>query len=191
MLRPFGLFTLALALAACSQSQGRQLVANPAVGPADAAAYPARLSLSGAELPAEMAPPQSQGGAWVAVPGGLAFSVTGQTPLLSLLCSRDSTGTALVRLVRVTRADEGAQALMALIGNGRIARLPVDARMGGEAGIWEGMMPAADPRLDVLTGSHEIEVTLPGGGTLMLPASGEPGQLLAACRASDRSKASA
>lgn len=191
MLRAIGLFTLALAVAGCSPTQGRQLVANAAVSPAGAAAYPARLAMTGAELPAEAAPLQPPGGAWVAVPGGLAFGLPGQAPLLSLLCSRDTTGAALVRLIRVTRADEGAQALMALIGNGRIARLPVDATTAGEAGTWEGMVPAIDPRLDVFTGSREIEATLPGGGTLLLPASGEPSRLLAACRASDMSQPAA
>jgi len=191
LLRSFGPLAVALALAACSQSQGRQVVTNGAVGAAEAAGYPARMALTGLEQAPEAAPQQPQGGAWLAVPGGLAFGVPGQTPLLSLVCSRDPSGPAVVRLVRVTRAEAGAQALLALIGKGRFARLPLNALIAGEAGTWEGRLLADDPRLDVLKGRSEIEATLPGGGTLMLPASTEPGRMLADCRASDGNAAPA
>lgn len=173
-----------LALAGCSQSQGRQLVQN-----SDAAAgYPARLALGGITLPNDTAPVQPAGAAWQAAsPEQVSFGLPGQQPLLALACTHDGAGVAAIRILRATRAEEGAKALFALIGNGRISRLSLDARQPGEAGQWEGVVPAADPRLDVLRGSNSIEATLPGGGTLKLPASSEPGRLLAACRASDSS----
>lgn len=171
----------ALALAACSQSQG-QVVAGPAAGDG----YPARLALGGAEQPPELAPLQPDGAQWQPAAGRLVFGIPGQAPLLSVGCERDPTGAALVRLVRITRAEAGARALVALIGNGRIARLPLNALASGEAGRWEGVIRAADPRLDVLKGGNALEVTLPGGGTLKLPASAEPRRLLDACRAGDR-----
>lgn len=172
---------LGLAVAACSQSQGRQVVANSGA----AEGYPARLALAGLALPADAAPEQPQGGAWQVAADRLSFGVPGQQPLLSMSCQHDASGAAALRIVRVTRAEEGAKALFALIGNGRIARLSLNVIQPGETGQWEGVIPAADARLDVLRGSNSIEATLPGGGTLKLPASGNPGRLLAACRASD------
>ena len=175
--------TIALALGACSQSQGRQV----ASGTSDS--YPARLALSGpAPLP-DSAPLQPDGATWQPAGATLVFGLPGQHPLLSLSCEHDRAGAASLRLVRTTRAENGAKALLALIGNGRIARLPLDAIQPGETGQWQGLLPAADPRLDVLRGSHEIEATLPGGGTLKLTGSGEPGRLLDACRASDTAPA--
>jgi len=117
--------------------------------------------------------------------------VNGQPALLSLACTHDAAGAASLALTRHTRADAGAKALLALIGNGRIARLPLDVVTPGEAGEWRGSIPAADGRLDVLRGGNRIEGTLPGGGSLLMPASGEPGRLLEECRASDRAAAGA
>ena len=177
------LVLLTLMLAACSQSQSREVVpANP-----DGASYPARLPLAGAApLPVEQAPLQPEGAAWASVGMAVSFAVPGQPALLALSCTHDSAGVASLAITRHTRAEAGAKALLALIGNGRIARLPLDAAAAGEAGEWRGSIPAADPRLDVLKGGNRLEATLPGGGTLLLPASTEPGRLLDACRASDR-----
>ena len=179
-LGPFASLTLALALAACSQSQG-QVVASSTT----AEGYPARLSLNGAEQPMDVAPLQPEGAQWQATGDRLSFGLPGQEPLLSIACERGSAGASLIRLVRTTRADAGAKALLAMIGNGRIARLPVDARTGGEAGRWEGLFLALDPRLDVLKGTNSVEATLPGGGTLQLSSSSEPRRLIEACRARD------
>lgn len=170
----------ALPLAACSQSQGRQIEPGTDGG----AGYPARLALGSVTLPSDTAPLQPEGAAWQAdTPDRIAFGLPGQQPLLAIACTRDGAGVAAIRILRATRAEEGAKALFALVGNGRIARLSLDARQPGEAGQWEGVIPADDPRLDVLRGSNSIEATLPGGGTLKLPASGAPGRLLAECRA--------
>lgn len=179
MTKPWSLLALTLVLAACTQSQSREVVGNDAAG----AGYPARLPLSGQALPLESAPAQPEGGTWQLAGQTLRFAVPGQADLFSMACTHAPDGTAQMQFTRMTRAEEGAKALFALIGNGRIARLPLDATRGGEAGEWQGALPAQDPRLDVLRGGNRIEATLPGGGTLMLPASGEPGRLLAACRA--------
>ncbi|MBC2665656.1 hypothetical protein H7F51_08975 [Novosphingobium flavum] len=169
-----------LALAACTQTQSREVAAN------DASGYPARLPLTGVSLPVEAAPAQPEGGKWQLAGETLSFAVPGGATLLAMNCTHAPDGTAQLHLTRMTRAEDGAKALFALIGNGRIARLPLDATRAGEQGEWQGTMPAADPRLEVLRGGNRIEATLPGGGTLLLPASLEPGRLLAACRASDR-----
>lgn len=172
----------AIALAGCSQSQGRQLVEGTDGRPGQ----PLRLALGELPAPADSAPIQPEGAAWQAAsPDQVAFGLPGQPPLLALSCTHDGAGVASIRILRATRAEEGAKALFALVGNGRISRLSLDARQPGEAGQWEGVIPAADPRLDVLRGGNSIEATLPGGGTLKLPASSEPGRLLAQCRAGD------
>jgi hypothetical protein len=168
-------------LAACTQSQSRELVDTSQEG----GSYPARMALD-SSLPPEQAPSQPEGAAWSANGSAVIFAAPGQPPLLTLSCTHDAAGAASLAISRRTRADEGAKALLALIGNGRIARLPLDVAMPGEAGEWRGTIPAADARLDVLKGGNRIEATLPGGGTLEMPASGEPGRLLEACRASDR-----
>jgi hypothetical protein len=177
--------TLALGLGGCSQSQSRELV-----DAASGSGYPARLALG--DLPAgtsEAAPLQPEGASWSRSGAEVAFGVTGQPALLSIACTHDAAGPASLTITRHTRAEAGAKALLALIGNGRIARLPVDVAQPGEAGQWRGVLPAADVRLDVLRGGNRIEGTLPGGGTLLMPASSEPGRLLEECRASDRSPA--
>ena len=158
------------------------MVENGAIG----GAYPARLPLANISLPMEEAPLQPDGAQWRSDAVGAHFGVAGQADLLALACGHAADGTAIVTFTRSTRAADGAKALLALIGNGRIARLPLDVVRAGEPGEWRGVIPAADGRLDVLKGGNRIEGTLPGGGTLLMPASGEPGRLLTACRASDR-----
>ncbi|MBA3054773.1 MAG: hypothetical protein FP826_07530 [Sphingomonadales bacterium] len=187
MKRYWSLLALSAVLGACSQSQSRQVVDNL---PADAT-YPARLSLMQISLPVVAAPAQPAGGEWWLANGELSFGLLGRQKLFTLACDQAPAGGTALRITWVTRAEAGAKALVALIGNGRIARLPVDVVRAGERGEWGGIIPAADPRLDVLKGSNRIEATLPGGGTLILPASGEPGRLLAACRAIDRSPVTA
>jgi len=181
------LVLISLALAACSQSQSREVVdTSPAAG-----GYPARMAMADAPLPEETAPVQPQGGTWSTNGPAVSFAVPGQPSLFTVTCSHDAAGAASLEIFRQTRAEEGAKAMLALIGNGRIGRLPLDATLAGEAGQWRGTIPAADPRLDVLKGGNRIEATLPGGGTLLLPASREPGRVLEECRASDRAPVSA
>lgn len=183
MMKHWSLILLPLLLAACSQSESRPVAPNEG---SPGAGYPARLQLSGIALPVDVAPVQPEGAEWRSDANGLHFAVAGSGDLLSIGCDHAADGSAMIRITRGTRAEDGAKALFAVIGNGRIARLPLDAVRAGENGEWKGLIPAADPQLDVLKGGNRIEATLPGGGMLKLPASGEPGRVLAACRASDR-----
>ncbi len=171
-----------LTLAACTPTQSREVAGGAAPG----GGYPARVALAGEGLPAETAPLQPQDAAWRADGQAVHFGVPGQQDLLSIGCDHAPDGTALLRITRMTRAEDNAKALFALIGNGRISRLPLDARQAGDPGVWQGLIPASDDRLDVLKGGNSVEATLPGGGTLKLPASREPGRVLTDCRASDR-----
>lgn len=172
-----------LALGGCTRGETRQVVENEG---APARAYPQRVQLAGMPLAADAAPVQPEGAQWRSAPDGLHFGLAGQADLFAVACTHAADGTALLRVTRAARAEVGAKALFALIGNGRIARLPLDASRAGEAGEWQGLLPASDARLDVLRGGNRIEATLPGGGTLKLPASSELGRVLEACRANDR-----
>ena len=72
---------------------------------------------------------------------------------------------------------------MALIGNGHVARLKVDATKSGDGFLWQGDTPLSNDRLEALTGSRGLEATVPGAGTLKLNPSPLPGQLIESCRA--------
>ena len=88
-----------------------------------------------------------------------------------------------ITLERYVLADPDAKALMAIIGNGHIARLPVDAVRDDRVWFWRGTYPARDPHLNALTGPRESELTIPGAGSVVIRASEAPGAFVTACRA--------
>jgi len=111
----------------------------------------------------------------------LLYGKPGGSPLLALECTSEED----VRLIKITRfvaADAEAKALMALIGNGHAARLPVDAQWNGRVWLWEGSFRADDPDLSVFSGPRQIELTIPGAGSVVLNPSARPGRLLENCR---------
>ncbi len=128
--------------------------------------------------------PDTTGAGWQADGAQrIGFSLPGKPAWLTLACEQpDPAAAPNIRFIRHAPADPGAKALFAVIGNGRIARLKIDAIRDGKSWHWEGAVPVDDPRLDVLKGPNRIEATLPGAGTLKLNASSMPGQLLAECR---------
>lgn len=175
------LLLLSAAVAACTPSESKTVSDEPTKD------YPARLTMTKASATELNAPaiitPQPEGAVWqTGAQGGLAFGVPGATPLVTFACANEPNGGATLNITRYAATDPGAQALFALIGNGRIARLPVDASAEGKGQIWRGAIPADDAQLDVLKGGNSIEATVPGGGSIKLTASGLPGQLLESCR---------
>ncbi len=164
------------ALGACGQSRASQVVDA-------AAAYPARLPIEAGALVADAAPVQPADAAWSGTDGSASFAAPTGAPLLSVTCEHGEAGTAWVRIARHVRGEAGAKALFAMQGNGRIARIKLNVVRSGPDGEWQGLLHADDERLDVLKGGNRIEATLPGGGTLLMPASAAPGALIAACRA--------
>ena len=125
--------------------------------------------------------PDTTGAAWSgsAESGTLRFGKLGEPPLFSIECKKGQ-----IILSRHAPADPGAQALMPLIGNGTIARLPVDAVADGDTHIWQGAYPTTLESLDVFLGSNGIEATVPGAGSIDLAGSPEPGSLITRCRQS-------
>ena len=125
--------------------------------------------------------PDTTGAAWSgsAEDGKLSFGKLGEPPLFSVQCKKGQ-----IILTRHAPADPSAQALMPLIGNGMIARLPVDAVADGDARVWRGVYPTKLESLDVFLGSNSIEATVPGAGSIDLAGSPEPGALITRCRQS-------
>ncbi|MCZ8368938.1 MAG: hypothetical protein O9293_03045 [Porphyrobacter sp.] len=173
MKRAFGLVLLAMAgLAGCKPP------------PTDSAV--ARVSLlDAASAPSEPLPsPDVTGAGWASTanPLRLVYGVPGQPVLLALGCLEPSSPAARIRITRHAPADEGASALLALIGNGWIGRFPVDAKRVGGKSLWQGEVPATQRELAALKPVREATVTVPGAGLLQLNPSPLPMALVTACR---------
>jgi len=146
--------------------------------------YVERVALDRArgEQRAPIGSPQVEGAIWAGGgPDRIVYGKPGQAPLLALECA----GEGSLRRLEITRfaaADPRAKALMALVGNGHVARLKINAEWTGTAWLWQGGYAPDDPRLEVLTGPREVEATVPGAGTLKLNPSPSPAQLIEHCR---------
>lgn len=164
------IFVLA-ALAACRPPASDRYVERIALD--DARGGPSVMATS----------PETEGAIWASSggPQRIVFGHPGKPPLLAIECAGSG---ALVTVTRFAATDPHAKGMMALIGNGHVERLKVDALpLGGKRGwLWQGRFEPADPRLDALTGSRKLELTIPGAGTLKLPGSPRPGELIERCR---------
>ncbi len=126
--------------------------------------------------------PPVEGGIWAdAGVGRIVFGLPGAPPYLALAC----TGTGPNRAFEVTRyapTDARAKGMMALVGNGHVERLKIDAKWNGRGWLWHGRYRPADTRLDAFTGARKLELTIPGAVTLVHEGSTRPGELIALCR---------
>jgi hypothetical protein len=132
----------------------------------------------------ELTSPEVSGAIWASGggPERIVFGKPGQRPYLSMACI-GSGGDRLVEVTRFAQTDARAQGMMALIGNGHVERLMIDAAPAKGAGwLWQGRYQPHDPRLDALTGNRKLELTIPGAGTLALVGDTRPGELIALCR---------
>lgn len=122
--------------------------------------------------------PDTESAAWAPSKdsGRLLYGKPGEAPLLSLACED---GTLVY--TRFERADPNAKAVLALIGNGHVERLWIDAEQDGEVWLWRGRLSADDPKLEVLTGPRRVEATVPGAGSVILNASRLPGEFITRC----------
>lgn len=170
---------LSLCLAACQPSAADDYLARGDTSPA------ARVASD--PLPS----PDTQGAIWAAIEGQnrIVYGKPDEAPLFGLACIGKGAASTL-RFTRYSPADEGAKAFMAVIGNGHVARLKVDATRAGKGWLWQGETPIENDRLEAFTGSRGVEATVPGAGTLKLNGSHLPGQLIDYCRAQARSDVS-
>ncbi|MEW4447439.1 hypothetical protein [Qipengyuania sp. JC766] len=130
-----------------------------------------------------LASPDSEDAFWARTqqPGRIVYGNANERALMALECEQRDNANAVV-LIRIAPADAGASAIVALIGNGHMERLPVEAVPTGDAHVWAGTFAAGMPELDVLTGQNAIEATVPGAGTVRINPSPLPARLIAACR---------
>lgn len=130
--------------------------------------------------------PQTQGAVWAVSAAGtdrIVYGVRGEPALITLTC-QSGKGLPRVQITRLSRADEGAGALLAFVGNGHIGRLEVDAVEVNGRTIWQGETLAADVALEPLAGPRQLTATIPGAGMVRLNPSPLPGQWLQSCRES-------
>ena len=127
--------------------------------------------------------PDSDGAIWSVgeSEARIIYGQPGSSPYLALACEGEGPD-AHIRITRYAPADEGAGALLALVGNSHAARIPVDSAWNGRAWIWEGTISAHAPNLEVITGQREATATVPGAGEITLNPSYAPAQLISDCR---------
>ena len=131
--------------------------------------------------------PESEGALWAPsreVEGRLIYGQVGAAPLLALECLESEGSAPSLRITRYADADVDATALLALIGNGHIGRLPVEAREVGGRIRWQGEVLASDLRWEPLAGPRRVTVTVPGAGMVTINPSGLTGDLVEQCRGS-------
>lgn len=118
--------------------------------------------------------------------GRIVYGRPGEPALLALECLTGDAGnaSATIRFARYAPADRGAGALLALIGNGAIGRLEVDALREGQRQFWQAEAPADHPGWEPLNGPREATATVPGAGLVRLNPSPLPMEFLAGCRSS-------
>lgn len=133
-----------------------------------------------------LASPDTAGAVWALserVEGRLIYGVPGAAAVLAVEC--DLQASPLLRITRLSPADKGAGALLAMVGNGHIGRVKVDAAEVDGRSIWVGGAPALDEVWEPLAGVRELIATVPGAGTVALNPSPMPGLLIEACRAGE------
>lgn len=128
--------------------------------------------------------PDTEGAIWAPAgkPQRLLYGKPGERPMMALECET-AQGIPLVSYTRFVAADAHAKAILALIGNGHVSRLKIDAAEHNGTWLWKGAVTAEDAALDVLTGAREVEATVPGAGSVILNPSTLPGELIENCRA--------
>ena len=169
-MRALALFPLAM-LAGCNPPAADHYVARVGVSERDAPSPPIET-------------PDTAGAIWAPSPRNsdrLIYGKPGQAPYFALEC-RVEGGQPLLTFTRFARADARAKAVLALIGNGHVSRLKIDATRNGEVWLWQGREPAQSLNFESLTGGRQVEATVPGAGSLILNPSGLPGELVTRCR---------
>ncbi|MEP0393450.1 MAG: hypothetical protein ABJ205_12600 [Erythrobacter sp.] len=133
---------------------------------------------------APLSSPETESAVWAMstrVQGRILYGNPGNPALLLLDC--DTSNQPTIQITRTAAADEGAGALLALVGNGHIGRVKVDASEVGDQRFWVGDAPASDEVWEPLTGPRELIATVPGAGMVTLNPSALPGSMIASCRA--------
>lgn len=147
--------------------------------------YVERVDLDKGQGPAHVltSSPDVTGAIWAEshTPHRIVYGLPGKAPLMALACAGEGSARTL-EITRFAAADRNAKAMMALVGNGHVERMPIDAKDNGRGWLWQGRYPADLPALDAFTGTRKLELTIPGAGTLAIHPSTQPGELIEMCR---------
>ncbi len=155
--------------------------------PTDSAVARVTLDSPAKGAPSEPIPsPDTTGAVWASTgnPLRLVYGIPGKPVLVALECLTPGAPEAALRITRHAPADEGAAALLALIGNGWIGRFPVDATTVAGKSLWQGDVSANAREWSALKPEREASVTVPGAGLVKLNPSPLPMTLITACRGS-------
>jgi hypothetical protein len=136
--------------------------------------------------------PETEGAMWARASnqsGGqngprLIYGIPGSPALIALECTGDEGELAALQITRLSPADEGAGALLALVGNGHIGRIEVAQTEVTGRPVWQGSAPAANIVWEPLAGPRQLTVTVPGAGMVTMNPSALPAQLIESCRTS-------
>lgn len=157
-----------------------------ACNPPAAEDYVARVGVNGRDAPSPpILTPDTTGAGWApspADPRRLLYGKPGQRVLFALECGESPAG-PIITYTRFAAADPHAKAILALVGNGHVSRLKIDAARDGTGWLWRGSEPATSTNFEGLTGGRQVEATVPGAGSLILNPSRLPGDLILRCRA--------
>lgn len=129
--------------------------------------------------------PDTEDALWAPSPQAEArviYGIPGEPALLALECMDADGELPQLQITRLSPADEGASALLALVGNGHIGRIAVDARKSGQRLVWQGEADAAELVWEPLAGPRALGATVPGAGRVELNPSDVPGALIERCR---------
>ena len=128
--------------------------------------------------------PETEGAFWAISPSHsdrLIYGVPGSPALLALECLAERAPPRLA-ITRLSPADEGAGALLAMVGNGHIGRIEVDAVEAGGRFVWRGETLAADTDFEPMAGPRSFTVTVPGAGLVQVNEGEVAMQFLENCR---------
>ncbi|MEE4204798.1 MAG: hypothetical protein V2I39_00805 [Erythrobacter sp.] len=126
--------------------------------------------------------PDAVGAAWAKsakAENRIVYGIPGEPALMALACDM---GEGTLTVTRFSPADEGAQAMLALVGNGHVGRLPVDADGPETREVWRGTHDAASEEWEPLAGPRRLIATLPGAGLVEINPSPLPMDLIERCR---------
>ena len=135
--------------------------------------------------PPPLPSPDSEGAMWAEskTQGRIIYGQPGKAPLIALRCLSDGSE-AWIELTRLSPADEEGKAFFAIVGNGTVLRVAVDATEMEGGFVWQGLVNVGERTLKVFNGSSEATATLPGAGMVTLNPSSEPADVIEQCRAS-------
>lgn len=133
-----------------------------------------------------LASPETEGAVWAPSARGqgrILYGVPGEPALIALACAEGESGNGgTLTITRFSPADEGAEAMFALVGNGHVGRLPVDATKVGRRRVWQGTHDAESEEWEPLAGPRRLTATLPGAGMVEINPSLLPMALIQRCR---------